>query len=610
MTFPRKAWLMASAALFASPAVAQDQAFDLAPIIVEANSLTPVEQDRSGANVEVLSGADAGANDARVVDRLTRLPGVNTTSNGGLGALSTIQVRGLPSRYVGVRINGIDVSDPSGTQTQFNFGGLTAAGVDRVEVLKGSQSAIYGSEAIAGVVNISTFEPADLGFSGIGQIEAGSFDTYAARLSLGYRDARGYVALSLGQVETDGISAQSFNDEDDGFDQSTVHLTGAYEVGEGVTVGAAFLYRDGTVEIDRSAFSNDATGEIFSEERGARVFTTFETGPVAHTFSFATFDIDREDPGGFTTRFQGTRDTLSYLGTATLGSAATLSFGIEHTEEDITSGTVVGREDNTAYTAELLYSASAQLDLSAALRHDDNSSFGGQTTGRITAVFRPQDDLAFRASLGTGYRAPSLFERFSDFGDSTLQPENSIGFELGAEKTYGARGNVKATLFYTEIDDLIDFDGAATACGSGFGCYGQVPGTTTSQGLEVSGAYALSDRVLLSGSYTYTDAKTEGTRLARTPRHDLALGVSAEITQRLHGALDIRHVADVEPSAFAPADNKVGDYTLVGARLSYDLSDTSEVYLRVDNLFDEDYETAGGFNQPGRAFYVGLRASF
>jgi vitamin B12 transporter len=294
----------------------------------------------------------------------------------------------------------------------------------------------------------------------------------------------------------------------------------------------------------------------------------------------------------------------------------TLNFGIEHTEEDIdTVATVPARaivasEDNTSYTTELLYTPTERLDLSLALRHDDNSTFGGETTGRATALYRASDSLSVRATVGTGYRAPSLYERFSAFGDRTLDPETSVSYELGVEKTIGDRGIVKATLFHTDVDDLIEFDGAATACASGIGCFNQVPGTTTSRGLELSGEYALSDAVSIYGAYTYTDAETNGQRLTRTPRHDAVLGLSGDFNSGVSGHLDIRHVADVVPSPFAPANNKVGDYTLVGAGVGYDLTETAEVYLRVENLLDEDYETAGGFNQPGRSAYFGFRATF
>ncbi len=192
--------LFVSTALISHPLLAQE-VFDLDEIVISP-SLSPVEASRTGAAVEVLEGQDTGQEDTRVINRLARLPGVNMTSTGGLGAQATIQVRGLPSRYVGVRINGIDVTDPSGTQNQFNFGGLTASGIQRIELLKGSQSALYGSSAIAGVVNITTFRPEVLGFSGQAQVEAGSFETYSGTFSLCHATERGEVALIYGYVES------------------------------------------------------------------------------------------------------------------------------------------------------------------------------------------------------------------------------------------------------------------------------------------------------------------------------------------------------------------------------------------------------------------------
>ena len=595
-------------ALSATAATAQ-QTYDLGTIVL-SSSLTPVELGRTGATVEVLEGEDVGATDTSVINRLDRLPGVNSTANGGLGANAGLQIRGLPARYVGVRINGIDVADPSGTQNQFNFGGLTASGIGRIEVLKGSQSALYGSEAIAGVVNITTFTPEKLGFSGQAQAEAGSFGTYSGTLSGGYKTERGYVALSYGRVTTDGISAQSFNTEKDEFEQTTVDLTGQYDVTDSLTFGGALHYRDGEVDIDRSRFANDVTGRISSNEQGARVFATLRAGAITHTLSYSYFDIDRDDPGGFTTTFTGERQTIDYLGSASLGASTTLNFGVEHTKEKFTSGAARGSEDDTAVKAELLVAATEQIDISAALRYDDNSVFGGQTTGRLAAVWRPVEDLAFRAVIGTGYRAPSLYERFGPNGVATLQPEDSRSYELGVEKTFGSVGHVKATVFYTDIDNLIDYVNGAPGCASPFGCYQQIPGTTTAKGIELSGEYALSSMVNVYGAYTYTDAETGGVRLDRTPKHDVVLGLTADFTDRFSAYGDVRHVANVVPSQFAPANHKVGDYTLVGVGMSYDITDNAELYLRVENLFDEDYETAGGFNQPGRAAYVGFRANF
>jgi vitamin B12 transporter len=615
--------LTATGALCIAPAAAQ-QTYDLGTIVL-SSSLTPVELGRTGASVDVLEGEQVGDNDSSVINRLDRLPGVSSTSKGSIGGNSAIQIRGLPGRYVGVRINGIDVSDPSAVQNQFDFGGLTASGIERIEVLKGSQSALYGSEAIAGVVNITTFIPQKLGFSGHAAVEGGSFDTYSGTVSGGYRSERGYVALSYGRVTSDGISSQSFNTEKDGFEQTTVDLSGEYDVTSSLTVGGALHYRDGEVEFDRAAPSAfgpaDITGVNFSTERGARIFATLQTGVLTHTLSYSYFDIDRDDPGSqFTISFRGERQSFAYLGSAELSDLVTLNFGAETTEEKyrtlpgpspFADPAARGSETDNSVNAELLIRPAQNIDISAALRYDDNSSFGGKTTGRIAAVWYPVSDLAFRAAYGTGFRTPSLYERFGQYGVPTLQPEESNSYELGVEKTLGTAGIVKATLFYTEIDDLIDYDPASIACGNPFpGCYNQIPGTTTSKGIELSGEYALTSALTIFGNYTYTDAETDGTRLPLTPKHDFTFGLSAAFTDKFSGYVDLRHVADVVPSAFAPEGNKVGDYTLVGAGVSYDVTDTAALYLRIENLFDEDYETVGGFNQPGRAAYVGLRAHF
>ena len=601
--------LLASVAIspFLLASAAAQDVFDLGEIVV-SGSLSPVTEGQTGATVEIIESDDLIGKDSSVIQALDRLPGVNSTSNGGLGANGSVQIRGLPARYVVVRINGIDMNDPSGTQNAFNFGSLLPSGIDRIEVLKGSQSALYGSEAIGGVIDITTYRPTEEGVSGRVATEFGSFGTVSGTLSLGLLTERAEVALSYGRIVSDGFSARANDDEDDSFRQTTLSMTGRYNVTDTFTLGAALNVRDGSVEIDRS--TTDNSGQNFFEERGARVYGELVTGNVVHTLAYSYYDMDRRDPTGFTTQFTGERKRFSYLGSADLSNGYTLNFGLDSTEESFDSGGEAGSEDTVSGQAELLFQPLSTLDMSAALRYDDNSNFGGKASGRLAAAWRVQDDLTFRAVLGTGFRSPSLYERFSIYGDADLTPEESRSFEMGVEKSFGALAVVKATAFYTEIDDLIEFDGNSTACASGFGCYNQVPGTTTSRGIELSGQYAMSDATNFFGNYTYTDAKTDGTRLTRTPRHDLVLGVDTQFSNRLSGGMDLRYVADVEPSVFAPADNKVGDYVLVGANLNYDITDSTQAYLRIENLLDEDYETAGGFNTPGRSAYFGIRADF
>lgn len=607
--------LLATTALAASPVLAQQGGtVDLGTIVLSPN-LTPVDVARTGANVEVVDGRDLQGSDSSLIGALARVPGVSFSSNGGVGTNTNLRIRGLDNAYIGVRFDGIDVSDPSSTQTAFNFGGYASAGLGRVEILKGSQSAIYGSEAIAGVINITSWRPTANGFSGQGSFELGSFGTRAVGLSFGHKSDRGEVALSLSSMTSDGISARSWDAEEDSFEEKRVTFSARYQVTDNLTIGGNILWRDTELEIDRSAPSawgpGDNSGENFGMQKGGRVFAEFATGMVKHTLSYSVFRTDRQDPGGFTTFFNGERKQLSYQANVELSGGIKLNFGLDKAEEDFQTTSNMGAYDTKSAVAELLLPVGSQADVSVTLRHDDHSLFGGHTSGRIAGVYRLNQQTSLRAVIGTGFRAPSLYELYSPYGNASLVPEESRNLELGVEHRFaGDAGVIKATLFYTEVDSLIDYVSGATGCASPWGCYVQVPGTTTSQGVELSGRYALSQAVAVYGNYTYTDAKNSSGALPRVPEHDFVLGVDAKLSPRLNGKAEVQHVAGVTPSIYAPAGHKVGDYTLVNLSLSYAINDKTKAYLRIENAFDEDYETAGGFNQPGRAMFFGISASF
>ena len=602
-------WGTAALSLIAAPAAAQDvpqDPFDLGEIILSA-TLTPLALSRTGATVSVLEAEELAEGRIQLSDALDRVPGVSVTRNGGPGSTARLRVRGLGPQYVGVRIDGIDVTDPSSVQNSFDFGGLVGAGLGRTEIVKGSQSALYGSSAVAGVVDITTSRGDGPGARGDFVVEGGSFGTVLGAVGVSNRDERGGVSVSLSRVTSDGFSALAADDEDDGYDETFAAWTGDYAVSDSVTLGFSGLWREGEVEIDRSPIDNSGLNTL--EQRGARFFAEIDAGGVAHEVYVSRFRTDRRDPGGFTERFEGGRDTVGYLGTTEIGPH-TLSFGLERLDEDYASDFEAGERRTDSAVAELLARPLPTLDVALSLRHDDVEDLGDRLSGRLAVAWQAMPDTTVRAVAGTGFRAPSLYERYGPYGNADLVEEESVSFELGVERRFGEAGSVTVTAFHTEIDDLIDFDFAETACGSGFGCYAQVPGTTRVSGAELSARYALGERVSVYGNYTLTDARTGDDRLVRVPRHDVSLGVEALLADRLSGSLDARMAFDIEPSAFDPEGSKTGDYRVFDLGLAYAVTDRAEAYLRVENLFDEDYETAGGFNTSDRAVYVGLRGSF
>lgn len=602
--------LLCSTLIAPSALMAQDvggAVIELEDIVV-FGGLLPTNLDTTGATIDVANSADIQREGASATAALDLLPGVSVSANGGLGSSATVRIRGLSGPYVGVRIDGIDVTDPSGPQTAFNFGRLTTGSLDRLAVVKGTQSAVYGSEAIAGVVEVETWRPEVSGVSGKAQLELGSFETRSANLSFGYLDDRAELALSLGRVTSEGYSARDTDDENDGFEQSLVNLFAAYQVSDAIRIGFNGFWSEGTAEYDQAA--TDPRGEIDETRRGVRMFGEVQAGAWTHELSFSRYEIERFDPVGFTRDFLGERDTVAYLAKGDLSSGVSLAFGADWSEERAALDGDAYDASNSAVFAEVKATPTDAVELSLTLRYDDYSDFDGQLSGRAALSYRLDEATTVRASLGTGYRAPSLYERFGPYAGSTpLDPEESLSFDLGIEHSYGDRGTVKATVFWAEIDNLIGF-GSGPNClpSQTFGCYIQTDGTTETRGLELSGSYAITDRVRVSGAYTLTNTENDGERVVRVPRHDLSLALEADVTDRLQVGINMTRVSDTLDGfgTLTPLD----DYTVWDVSARYAITDMASVYGAIDNVGDVSYQTVRGFNAPDRTIRFGVETSF
>lgn len=625
--------LKASAALALlishTPAYAQE-AFDLGEITLFSNQIL-TELSRSGTTTEVVTeDAIADAPQTSVSDILATLPGVTTTATGGVGAQTTLRIRGLGAGYVPVYLDGIDISDPASTVAGYNWGGLTTGGLSRIEVLKGGQSARFGVNAAGGVVNLSSYRPTKDGFSGQSAVEFGAYGTKSASLGLGFMDERTEVGFSLSKFETDGFSAKSSGTEADGYEATRANLFLKYELTETARVGAALLYIDSAGAFDESGGDGSAPYDETNENQtlGVRVFGEFDTGAVTHEISASYFDIDRvsyatdwqtalleED------EFDGERKTVGYKAHYYASEAMIWTFGLDHMVEKTAKASA---DINSAY-AEMAFSASDKLDLTGSLRYDDHSIYGGQATGRVAAAYHFSEDVILRAQAATGYKPPTLDQRQSNIdapgllaaegvtGEDpvALTPESNTTYELGLEKRYGEQGFVRVTAFYNDLKDHAvydgyDVDGNPSTWTDVIDRYAQ--SNFKSKGLELSGAYALNDTWELTGAYTYTDAYRPTGRAGRVPRHDLHVGVSGDFANGFAGGLGVNYVADRfdRDNGSTP----MPDFKTVNAHVSYQFNDSTQAYLRVENLFDEDYEVVNGFNTSDRAIFFGVRASF
>ncbi|MFA5539770.1 MAG: TonB-dependent receptor [Gemmobacter sp.] len=604
------------AALVPAPLWAQD-IIELDDIVISAN-LTPTDAARSGVSASVVTEEEldaAGTTNLAAV--LATLPGVSVTTSGPMGNTANLRIRGADRRYIAVYIDGIRVTDPTMTETAFEFGAMSTADIGRIELLRGSQSALYGGTAVGGVINITTRAAMEDGFSQSAAVEAGSFGTVSGRYTLANRTERSETAFTLSHLRSDGFSAVDGGTEDDGIETSRLSFSTRYRLSETVTVGgAAFAQRtrqefDG---YDSSFMLADMDNVQHRREAGARLFAEIETGNSLHMVEATAYRVRRTfDEEGAISRFSGSRLGFGYRGTTDLSPALTLVYGAETMEERARYTALPGGSRSTRINGafgQALWAPRADLDIAASVRVDHNSDFGSFTSGRLAAAWRPSDDVTLRAVLATGFRPPSLDERFGDYpgsfpfiGNPDLTPEKSRSFELGIEKRFANGATISATAFALRIDNLITY-----TFGIPVSTMANLPGRSKRQGLELAASLPLGDRVTLGAGYTYLQAqRPDGVRLALVPRHDLRLSLEAELTDRLRAAVSAQHMAGrLDDFSAGP----MPDFTVVNASVAYDLGRGAEAYLRVENLFDRQYQLSQGYATSDRAIYVGLRARF
>ncbi len=631
----------------AAPAMAQDfGVIELDEITISAN-LVPTEIQRSGASVSVIERDEIEASGAtQVGDLLARLPGVSMTSDGGPGARTTLRIRGAGPSYAAVYVDGIRVDDPTSTEVQTDFGHMTLDDIERIEVLRGSQSAPYGGSAVAGVINITTTRPQRDGFSHSVFAEGGSYRSMGAGYTMGYRDDRLEASLSLTHRRSEGFTAwegvpgtPGFDPdaEADGFESTRLSFSARYRASDALTLGIAGFAQRSRNDYDPwdedlgpfGAIDPNAPAEFRWRQYGLRLSGEYDTGATLHLLGASVYSIRRDNYefGVFEDRFDGQRLFAEYQGVRDISPTMTLVWGADAMRESATTSSIPDGRSTTTLGAfgQALWSPDDRFDLSATARFDNNSDFGNFLTGRLTAAWQVTPDTTLRAAAGRGFRAPSLDERlgaypqFDFFGNPDLEPETSLSAEIGVDHRFNGGANVSATLFLLDTDNLIDrvdcprvppdFD-----CAPGtFGTLDNFAGTSRRYGLELSGRLPLTDRLTMTGAYTFTDARNPGgDPLPRVPRHDLSLGLDAELAARLRGSVSVQHVAGRPSETDFATFTQVAmpDYTLVNASLRYAVTDSADIYLRAENLLDTQYQHTLGYATPGRSFHLGVAARF
>jgi vitamin B12 transporter len=641
----------ASAVLFLAAATTRLAAEEVRDSLVVTASRIPVPLVAAGSSVSVIDREQIEARESVfAVDLLQNVPGISVSRSGSIGSQTQVRLRGAEANQVLVLIDGIEANDPAGND-EFAFQDLTTWDVERIEVVRGPQSALWGSDALAGVVNIITRQPT-AEFTAGGFAEFGSFDSlaYGGRIAGEVGGVR--AGLSLSRIDTNGDNSSRTGNEDDGYENTTSTLTLAGSPAENLDLDFVGRYTSTTKEFDGTDFVStglptdtaDVTDVALGYFRAGgtlrlaggrwtqRLRAAWTTTDTDNSNEFGANGSTSADKYGayYQTTWQFTPEAAD-----STGNSVTLALDRERQEfSQRAPASPFGDPnqdqalDNSAAALEVLLSPFAGTSLSLSGRYDHNSDFDDVATYRATLAWTAKTTATrLHAGFGTGQKAPTFIERFGYYpdqfiGNPGLEPEKSRGWEAGIEQPLLAdRLTLGATYFDERLDNEID--GFAFDQTTFLFTARNLDGTSKRHGVELTATGEVSASLRVSGSYTYTDATQpdpvtgEVIREIRRPRHSASLngdwrflGGKAELN------LNFSYVGERDDNFFEVTPPygtqtvKLGAYTLASLAGSYRLTTQARVYARVENLLNEDYEDVYGYNTPGIAAYAGLRLSF
>jgi vitamin B12 transporter len=612
-------------------------------IVVTGASREAVKTDQSGSSVTVIAANDLAARQTRFIQDILRdVPGVAISQAGPRSATTQLRLRGTEANHTLVIIDGIEVNDPF--QGEYDFSALAADDVERVEVIRGQQSALYGSDAIGGVVNVVTARGNGPLNGGV-RLEGGSFGTVSGLARFGYGDERYDVSGSYSYFDTDGTVTARKGREDDGFRNKTLRFKASAKLVDGLTVSLAARAVDSEGETDPQDFAFPSTptqglvidgDDTYAQEarywRAAANLDLFEgmwrqqlevQGTLVERQSFSD-GFESFSPKGERLKF-GYQSSFVF-GEADREQRVTLAF--DHEEETYLNRPVGGfvsaanderKFKSNGYVAE--YAGTfGSLNLGAAVRHDDNDGrFDDATTYRVQASYGVADwGTRFRARYGTGVKNPTNFELFgfdpgSFIGNPDLKPELSEGWEIGFDQDIlDGRALIAVTYFDTTLTDEIFTTFS-------FPDFISSPANRTTdseqQGIEVELRARLTDELSVAAVYTWLDARENGVAEVRRPENSGSINLTyAFLEGRGRVNLGVQYNGETTDSEFINATPQsvvmLDAYTLVNLAASYAVNDTVEVFARGENLLDETYESVFSYVAPGAAGYAGIKVSF
>lgn len=636
-------WLVVIAVLLGASAIGRAQeaiptptpgAAEAEEIVVSATRIeTPI--DEIGSSVTVITDDEIARNQQRTLpDALQTVPGLNIVQTGGPGGRTSIFMRGSNSNQTKVIIDGIDVNDPS-QDGAFDFGQVLTWDLSRVEVLRGPQSSLYGSDAIGGVINLVT-KKGEGPPSFTGSLEGGSFETFNQTASASGSISRFNYSFSVAHFLADSTPVTPLDllppgrkRNDDSYENTTLSTRLGYDFTDDFGIDAVVRYTNSDLLFtgdDFSVFpsvpaadqSDQSVEQVFA--RGAAHLSLFDgafKNSAGLAYTYYNTEIQEPDTGFGVpppNLNRGDRLKFNWLGNIALAQHYTLLLGAEDQNDRLLDSPISASNANAAGFGELQAEIVPDLFAAASVRYDANERFGGKTTWRIAPVYIiPKIGTKLKANYGTGFKAPSLtdlfvsFPAFNFFANPDLKPEESEGYEIGFEQPlFDGHVSFGATYFHNEITNLILPNETFTTLVN--------IGRATTKGVEAFVSYSVTDRFELRLDYTYTDAidDTTGLQLLRRPKNRASLSAYWRPLPRLTLSTTMLYVgSQVDGNrSFSITRLNTDPYFVANLAAEYETGKYVTLFARATNLFDERYQDPTGFQRPGFGFYAGIRVNF
>ena len=575
--------------------------------IIVKGARIDISEDNFGSSIFILDSEEIRLRGLRsAIDAISSSPGVTAKKNGSFGGVGSVRIRGASSSQTLVLIDGIPVNDASSPGGGYNFEYLDTSNIDRIEVLRGSQSTLWGSDAIGGVVNIYTKSAEKNSINLLSEI--GSFGLRKINSELGIASNSSKFLFLVDDTSLDGISKADKKDgnvEKDGFETNSYSFKGDIDLNN-IQIKGLLSYIKSDVEYDSFGF---VTGVQDGDERSITEefignltikFNLFDD-KLVNTFSVNQSDISRDyfTNDNLTFGADGERKLYRYQGNTGFGGFNKIAFGLEKEESSVNADKL----SIDSYFFLYQFQPIKDLVISAGIRNDDNKGFNSKTTRKISAAYRVFENLSIKTSWGEGFKVPTIFQTTffccgAESANTNIRPEESTSYDLGFDFSLKDKFSFSLVYFKKDINDQINFS-------FGLGGYENID-FVESDGFEVSANSEITEEINLYLNYSYIDSiDGRGQRLINIPKDSGELALTYNSSFNLSGSLTIKYNGS-EIGTYGNLDS----WSRADINLFYKLNNFSEVYFRVENLLDKNYQQVFGYGTPDRSGLVGVKVNF